>query len=83
MRAKRPARGSHLPGSFYYYNNWDFNVLATIFEKLTGKKIFEEFAQRIAAPIGMEDYTLADGQFVARQHPLVEGDSIILTTPSR
>ena len=27
----RPARGSHMPGTHWYYNNWDFNVLATIF----------------------------------------------------
>ncbi len=33
MRAKRPARGSHLPGEYWYYNNWDFNILGTIFEK--------------------------------------------------
>ncbi len=23
----RPARGSHQPGTFFYYNNWDFNAL--------------------------------------------------------
>ena len=23
--------GSHAPGTFWYYNNWDFNVLGTIF----------------------------------------------------
>lgn len=48
MRARRPVRGTHPPGSHFYYNNWDFNVLGTIFEKLTGKKIFEEFAERIS-----------------------------------
>jgi CubicO group peptidase (beta-lactamase class C family) len=50
----RPERGSHTPGTFYYYNNWDFNVLGTIFEQETGKKIFEEFQTRIAGPIGIE-----------------------------
>jgi CubicO group peptidase (beta-lactamase class C family) len=79
MRAKRPVRGSHLPGTFYYYNNWDFNVLGTIFEKLTGKKIFDDFAQRIAKPIGMEDYVAADGRFAgAAEGSLVAGDSIHL-----
>jgi CubicO group peptidase (beta-lactamase class C family) len=33
MKRNRPARGSHAPGTFWYYNNWDFNVLGTIFEK--------------------------------------------------
>ena len=31
----RPERGSHPPGSFYYYNNWDFNALGTIFAQET------------------------------------------------
>ena len=30
-------RSSHPPGTFWYYNNWDFNALGTIFEKATGK----------------------------------------------
>ncbi len=29
----RPERGSHRPGTFWYYNNWDFNVLGTILGK--------------------------------------------------
>src|SRR5579863_1754655 len=38
MKKSRPARGSHPPGTFWYYNNWDFNVLGTIFEKGRGRK---------------------------------------------
>jgi hypothetical protein len=30
----RPPRGSHAPGTFWYYNNWDFNAIGTIFEKM-------------------------------------------------
>ena len=56
MAARRPDRGSHAPDSFHYYNNWDFNVLGTIFEQQTGKQIFEEFDHRIAGPIGMQDF---------------------------
>lgn len=56
QREFRPARGSHPPGTFWFYNNWDFNVLGTIFEKKTGKKIGQAFYQRIAQPIGMEDF---------------------------
>lgn len=78
MRAKRPARGSHPPGTFWYYNNWDFNVLGTIFEKLTGKGIFEDFAQQIAKPIGMEDYVVSDGRFAGKEGSTVGGDSIHL-----
>ena len=56
MQKSRPARESHVPGTFWYYNNWDFNVLGTIFEKRTGMKIGDAFYQRIAKPIGMEDF---------------------------
>jgi len=60
MQKSRPPRGSHLPGTFWYYNNWDFNVLGTIFEKKTGLKIGDAFYQRIAKPLGMEDFQPSD-----------------------
>lgn len=56
MTSLRPPRGSHPPGTFYYYNNWDFNVAGVIFGQETGTKIFEEFKRRIADPIGMQDF---------------------------
>lgn len=57
MKAMRPARGSHAPGTFWYYNNWDFNALGTIFDQLSGERnIYTAFDKRIANPIGMEDY---------------------------
>ena len=54
----RPERGSHAPNTFFYYNNWDFNALGTIFEQETGTKIFEEFKRKIADPVGMEDFSI-------------------------
>jgi len=63
MVEARPKRGSHPPDTFFYYNNWDFNVLGTIFEKVTGAKIFEAFKKEIADPIGMEDFSLDDCQY--------------------
>jgi CubicO group peptidase (beta-lactamase class C family) len=56
MKAARPPRGSHPPDTFWYYNNWDFNALGTIFRQETGRDIFEEFQRRIARPIGMQDF---------------------------
>jgi CubicO group peptidase (beta-lactamase class C family) len=56
MLKDRPERGSHQPGTFFYYNNWDFNALGTIFEQATEKKIFTAFYQDIAKPIGMKHY---------------------------
>ncbi len=58
MIETRPERGSHAPNTFFYYNNWDFNALGTIFEQETGTKIFEEFKRKIADPVGMEDFSI-------------------------
>jgi CubicO group peptidase (beta-lactamase class C family) len=56
MKAERPPRGSHTPDTFWYYNNWDFNALGTIFRQETGRDIFEEFDAKIASPLGMQDF---------------------------
>jgi CubicO group peptidase (beta-lactamase class C family) len=37
IRLKRPERGSHPPGAFWFYNNWDFNVLGAIYRQATGE----------------------------------------------
>lgn len=73
QRKIRPVRGSHVPGSFWFYNNWDFNALGTVFEKKTGLKIGEAFYQRIAKPIGMQDFRPEDVYYVGdesvSEHP--------------
>ena len=56
MAARRPKRGSHAPGTFWYYNNWDFNAVCSIFENQTGHGIYEEFEDRLAGPLGMQDF---------------------------
>lgn len=61
QQKERPKRGSYSAGEHYYYNNWDFNVLGTIYKKETGKDIFEEFNNKIARPLGMEDFRIIDG----------------------
>jgi CubicO group peptidase (beta-lactamase class C family) len=63
MRDARPERGSHPPDTFYYYNNWDFNALGTIFEQETNTRIFEEFKREIADPIGMQDFSLENTEY--------------------
>jgi CubicO group peptidase (beta-lactamase class C family) len=65
MKAMRPERHSHAPGTFYYYNNWDFNAVGSIFEQATGAKIFEEFSRRIAQPLQMEDFNVDDCRYNA------------------
>ena len=52
-----PKRGSHPPGTYYVYNNWDFNAAGVAFEKLTGHSIYQALQTDLANPIGMQDYT--------------------------
>src|SRR5689334_19332546 len=58
----RPTRGSHEPGSHYWYNNWDFNVAGTVFQQLAGRSVYEAFHEWIAAPTGMQDFRVEDGR---------------------
>ncbi|MEX2151968.1 MAG: serine hydrolase [Gemmatimonadaceae bacterium] len=57
----RPARGAHRAGTFWFYNNWDFNVAESIYQQRTGESVYDDFARRIAHPIGMEDLSPGDG----------------------
>jgi len=61
MSTTRPDQGDYLPGTHWWYNNWDFNVAGTVFRRLTGGDIFEAFAETIAQPTGMQDYRVLDG----------------------
>ena len=56
MIRTRPSRGSHAPGTHYYYNNWDFNVAGAIFEQCTGRSVYAAFDKDIARPLGMLDW---------------------------
>ena len=57
----KPPRHSHEPGTFWCYNNWDFNTLVTIYQQEFDCDFFEDFGATIAAPIGMQDYRPRDG----------------------
>jgi CubicO group peptidase (beta-lactamase class C family) len=52
-----PARGSVKPGTYFLYNNWDFNALGTIFEQQTGQNIYDAFAADLASPLALQDFT--------------------------
>jgi CubicO group peptidase (beta-lactamase class C family) len=56
----RPARGSHLPGTHWFYNNWDFNIAGVVYEQATREDLYESFDRRLAKPLGMEDWKPAD-----------------------
>ena len=58
---ERPQRFSHTPNTFWFYNNWDFNTLGTIYEQAVDSSLFRSLDARLARPLGMEDFTSADG----------------------
>jgi CubicO group peptidase (beta-lactamase class C family) len=60
MKRDRPSRGVFRPGEHWYYNNWDFNVLGTIFELKTNLPIGQAFKEWLADPIGMQDFRAED-----------------------
>ena len=49
-------RGSLLPGHDFTYNDWDFNVAATIFEQKTGRMLAEAFDTDVAQPLHFQDW---------------------------
>lgn len=57
-----PERGSKKPGTYFVYNNWDFNAAGYIFEQKTGMSIYQAFEKDIAKPIGLEDWDLSKQQ---------------------
>jgi CubicO group peptidase (beta-lactamase class C family) len=63
MKNLRPKRGGHKPGTFWYYNNWDFNTLAAIFRQETKTGVFKAFKKDLAKPLQMEDFRLLDGYY--------------------
>lgn len=63
MRRDRPQRGAFAPGERFFYNNWDFNVLGAVFERLSGLSVAEGVAAWIAAPTGMA-FRAGDGRVI-------------------
>ena len=52
----RPERGEHQPGEAWFYNNWDFNALGTVFTVTTGLKLEQALDEFLAKPLGFESY---------------------------
>lgn len=56
MDGDRPERGRYKPGQFYYYNNFDFNVLGTILKLKTGMSYEECLYNWLAVPLEMQEF---------------------------
>jgi CubicO group peptidase (beta-lactamase class C family) len=59
-KANRPKREQYKPSEFFFYNNFDFNVLGTILEKKTGQSIGIFMEENLAKPLGMQDFAAAN-----------------------
>lgn len=58
--AMAPKRGSVQPGSFWLYNNWDFNVAGYILEQQTGRTIYQLIDSILARPLQMQDWNIKE-----------------------
>ena len=54
----KPTRGTKPHGTYYLYNNWDFNAAGKVLELHTGKRVYDLFDQDLAKPLGFEDWDL-------------------------
>jgi FKBP-type peptidyl-prolyl cis-trans isomerase/CubicO group peptidase (beta-lactamase class C family) len=54
--AHAPPRGSVQPGTYFLYNNWDFNAAGSIFEQLTSTNIYDALRDDLAIPLQMQDF---------------------------
>ena len=59
----KPPRGIAEPGEQWFYNNWDFNVLASIYEQETGMGMYQAMEEKLADPLGMESYDINWGSY--------------------
>jgi CubicO group peptidase (beta-lactamase class C family) len=57
---RRPERYSCRPGERWFYNNWDFNALGSIFQALTNKTLFDAFDSELAGPLQLEHFKKAE-----------------------
>ena len=57
-----PKRGTKEPGTYWLYQNWDFNAAGAAFEQMTGKNIYDTLRDDIATPVGMQDFDRARQQ---------------------
>jgi CubicO group peptidase (beta-lactamase class C family) len=62
---RAPSRGSVKHGGYFLYNNWDFNALGAILEKVTGRSPYDLFSTDIAGPIGLEDWNAEPGAYAS------------------
>jgi Beta-lactamase len=56
-KSNRPKREQYQPGDFFFYNNFDFNVLGSILERKTEMSIGKFMEEHLAKPLEMQDFS--------------------------
>lgn len=56
FRRFAPERGTVKPGSYWLYNNWDFNAAGYLFEQEANTDIYDEVESQLAIPLQMQDW---------------------------
>ncbi len=51
-----PDRGSVEPGSYFLYNNWDFNAAGAVLERTTGRNVYDIYQADLVEPLGFQDF---------------------------
>ncbi len=69
MRLDQPKPGAHLPGTHWYYNNWDFNCAGALFEKIFSTSIADAFIKYLAKPLEMQDFNKEDFYYFPERYP--------------
>src|SRR6185436_6684406 len=55
-----PKRGTVQPGSFWLYNNWDFNAAGYILEQQVNRSIYQLIDSILAKPLQMQDWDIKE-----------------------
>ncbi len=68
LKGRRLQNPDHAPGQARCYNTWDRNALIAVLERSSGRGFFDELAEKLAEPIGMQDYRPTDGYHVRQEN---------------
>jgi hypothetical protein len=77
----KPERHSKNPNDIFVYNNWDFNVLGTIFEQETGLTIYDALND-LGQQIEFEDYDLKFNKKQYKDRITQDKDTVLSIHPS-
>ena len=80
MKERKPKRFSHYSGDFWYYNNWDFNVLGYIYSQFVNEDIYRMLHSEIAIPLLMQDFQISDGKYIYEEESKYPAYDFKMTT---